>query len=310
MNHTDRTIGEIKRVTAIGMLLNLVLAAVKLIVGFFSSSQALIADGVHSFSDLATDLAVIIGVRFWSAPPDPSHPYGHAKIETLVTAVIGIALGAVGFAIGWEALATLHSRSTHQMGLPALLIAILSIVSKEVLYQWTRNHADKLHSSALAANAWHHRSDALSSIPVAAAIAVAYWFPTWDFIDKVGAAIVSVFILYSAWKILKPTLFELSDAAPVDSEAIRRICFSVPGTMSVHAIRARKTGSSAQVDLHLLVVPDMSVLEGHGISTEIRKKLLASELGISEAVIHIEPYNEAEKKEGRQSEIQVKETET
>lgn len=296
----QKKISGIRRVTLTGMVINVFLSAGKLILGILYSCQALIADGVHSISDLATDLAVIIGVRYWSAPPDKSHPYGHAKIETIFTAVIGLALGAVGVIICWEALEGIFSaKKDEYLGLPVLIMALLSILSKEILYQWTKFRARMLGSPALEANAWHHRSDAFSSIPVAIAIFIANIFPSWQFVDEIGALIVSGFILYSAWGILKPTLFELTDSSIQGDKIneIRNICNSFKDVKDVHAIRARQFGSQIQVDLHILVKPSMTILRGHQITKEIQSKLLDSDLGIADTVIHIEPNTEEEKRE-------------
>ena len=243
-------VAEASRITLYGSLVNILLSVGKLAAGIAYHSQALAADGLHSFSDLATDVMVLVGVRYWSAPPDKNHPYGHAKIEAIVTAVIGLLLALVGGGIAWNAVINLWNGTSSGTGLPALFIALASIVLKELLYQWTRRCGKRIGSAALTANAWHHRSDALSSIPVAASICVTCFFPSLAFLDSVGALLVSVFIVYSAWAIVKPTFYELTDANLVDTEAIRRICLSVSGADEVHAIRTRKYGNMLQVDLH------------------------------------------------------------
>ena len=211
--HGTAMVRRVRFVTLIGLGVNVLLTAAKAVGGIVFRSQALIADAVHSLSDLATDLAVIFGVKYWSAPPDSSHPYGHGKIETLVSAFIGIALALVALGLVSDAVATLRSENdSGGPGLPAFFIALFSVFSKEWLFRWTRREARKLNSKAVEANAWHHRSDAISSIPAAIAVSLAYFFPDLHFIDPVGAILVSFFIFHAAWKIVKPTLLELSEA--------------------------------------------------------------------------------------------------
>lgn len=244
-------VSEASRITLYGSLVNILLSAGKLAAGIACRSQALAADGIHSLSDLATDVMVLVGVRYWSAPPDKSHPYGHAKIEAIVTAAIGLLLALVGGGIAWNAVISLwNGGSGRETGMPALFVALASIILKELLYRWTKRCGKRIGSAALEANAWHHRSDALSSIPVAASICATCFFPALGFLDAAGALLVSVFIVYSAWTIVKPTFDELTDANIVDTEAIRRICLSVSGADEVHAIRTRKYGNMLQVDLH------------------------------------------------------------
>ncbi len=291
-------IRRVRFVTVAGMLVNLLLVGAKAAGGICSHSQALLADAAHSLSDLVTDLAVIFGVKYWSAPPDQSHPYGHGRIETLVSAFIALALAAVAAGLVWDAVGTLRSGHEQRPGLAAFVIAVVSIAVKEWLFRWTRRTARRCQSRALEANAWHHRSDAFSSIPAAIAIAVAYSFPELHFIDPLGAILVSGFILHAAWKIMHPTLRELSDAgvSEATAEEIRKLALSVPGIRAVHALRTRNAVASVLVDLHIKVDPDMSVLLGHQLSHQVRNTLVNSDLNITDAVIHLEPYSAADAK--------------
>lgn len=285
----------IRKVTLPGMFCNLLLAVGKFLAGIFCHSHALVADAVHSLSDLASDLVVLIGVRYWSAPPDEEHPYGHERIESLVTLSLGLMLALTGLTIGWDSLQGIVEKNREVPGRAAVIVAVISILLKEALYRWTLHAGRRIHSSALQANAWHHRSDALSSIPAAAAVAVASFYPEWGFVDHVGAVIVSVFIFYAAWKILRGPLFELADSsAPQRNEEIRKIALSVPGAVGIHAVRTRNHGQGLITDLHLLVSPDLTVKEGHRISTEICTRLIRSPLKIHDVVVHIEPYGEAD----------------
>ncbi|HNZ53414.1 MAG TPA: cation diffusion facilitator family transporter, partial [bacterium] len=176
----------IKKVTLIGMVINIVLSAVKFAAGVFGNSQALIADAFHSLSDCVTDVAVIIGSTYWSAPPDESHPHGHRRIETVITAFIGLALAAVAFGMGWNAVSTMTDEYNKPPEMIAFIAAVISIIVKEGLYQWTAIAGKKIRSQAMIANAWHHRSDAFSSIPAAIAVIAAIIFPGFGFIDHAG----------------------------------------------------------------------------------------------------------------------------
>ena len=212
---------EIKKVTFIGLVLNLLLSALKITAGFYGKSQAVIADGVHSISDCVTDIAVIVGSTYWTAPPDETHPYGHRRIETAITVFIGIALAAVGTGIGWNAVTTFMDEDDPPR-LIAFFAAVSSIIVKELLYQWTVRTGKKIRSSAVIANAWHHRSDAISSIPASLAVIISIFMPGYSFIDNIGAIIVCLFILHAAFKISWPALKELTDAG-----AGEQMCISI-----------------------------------------------------------------------------------
>ncbi|OGV52894.1 MAG: cation transporter [Lentisphaerae bacterium GWF2_44_16] len=285
---------NVGRVTWIGLIINVVLSILKLIFGLIGHSQALVADAFHSLSDLATDFAVLLGVKYWAVPPDEAHPYGHKRIETMVTSMIGLALAGVGVGIGYEALSTIRDSHDAHPGWIAFIVAVISIVSKEILYHWTKKIGKRIKSSAVVANAWHHRTDALSSIPVAIAIVVAVIYPDLAYVDHLGALVVSVFIVYSAWEILKPTLFELSDASASKDvcEKIKELISSMDGIKSVHAIRTRRMGGGIYMDLHIMVDENLSVREGHEIARKARRKLLAEGPDINDVIIHIEPYEE------------------
>lgn len=283
---------DVLRVTWGGLIVNLLLTGLKLVAGFVGASQAVVADAFHSLSDLSTDVAVLVGVRYWSAPPDKTHPYGHGKIETIVTASIGLALAAVAAGIGYSALATLHEKDAGHPGWIAFAAAAVSIVTKEALYRWTVRVGRRAKSPAVVANAWHHRSDALSSVPAAAAVAVAVFFPSWSFVDHVGALVVAMFILQAAWAIIKPTLGQLVErSASTDvRDRIERIVLDTPAVRSTHAIRARYVGSGLQVDLHIQVEPQMSVLDGHEVARQVRRRLTEQGPDVTDVIVHLEPY--------------------
>lgn len=282
---------EVKRVTFIGLVLNLLLSALKITAGIFGKSQAVIADGVHSISDCATDIAVIVGSTYWSAPPDDSHPHGHRRIETAITVFIGIALFAVALLMGWNAVTTFTDEDDPPR-LIAFFASIISIIVKELLYHWTVRKGKKIKSSAVVANAWHHRSDAISSIPASLAVIFSIFMPDHSFIDNIGAIAVCLFILNAAYKISWPALKELTDAGAGEQicVSIENIARSVEGVKDVHKCRTRYLGSGIQVDMHVLVNPEMSVRSGHEISAAVKKELLDQVDDIIDVVVHLEPF--------------------
>jgi cation diffusion facilitator family transporter len=213
----NSTLQQIKKITIIGMIVNIFLAIIKIAAGYFGRSQAVLADGVHSLSDLSTDIAIIIGANYWTAPPDASHPHGHRRIETAVSVFIGIILVIVGAGIAYGAANSIITKEGASPDIIAFYAALASIVLKEIIYQITLRTGKKIKSSALIANAWHHRTDALSSIPAAAAVLAAILKPEWWFIDALGALLVSVFIIHASIKIIWPAFNELTDkGAPKD----------------------------------------------------------------------------------------------
>ena len=284
----------IQRITFYSLIINLLLSAIKFVVGTIGSSQVVIADAVHSLSDSATDFAVLFGAKIWSAPPDKKHPYGHLRIETLITAIIGLTLVAVAVGIGYDALTTIHtSRAEHLTSLwIAITGPIISIFTKEFLFRWNMRVGKRIKSSAVVANAWDHRSDVISSIAAVLAIGVILIDPRLSFIDNVGAIIVAVFILKVAWNILIPAISELIDsgASEKTQDQILEITTSVNNVKGAHAIRTRKTGNAICVDLHVLVDANMSVKDSHVITEEIQNKLVEKIPEIIDVVIHIEPY--------------------
>ncbi|MFH1537656.1 MAG: cation diffusion facilitator family transporter [bacterium] len=286
---------EVRRVTIAGLIVNLFLSAFKFVAGVLGHSQAVVADSVHSLSDSVTDVAILVGVRFWMAPADDDHPHGHGRIETVVTIFIGVLLVAVAAGLVWNALSTLSREHEHRPGIIALVAALVSIVSKELLYRWTVGVGRRIRSSAVVVNAWHHRSDGFSSIPAALAVGGAYVVPAWAFLDHVGAVVVSVFILQAAWRILKPAFGQLIDVAAGEEEIenIGKISASIKGVRHVHKIRTRYVGSCIEVDLHIEVERDMTVFEGHEIAGEVKYRLLAEGPDVCDVVVHIEPFKES-----------------
>ncbi|MGY5452381.1 cation diffusion facilitator family transporter [Agarivorans sp. MS3-6] len=286
----------VRKATWIGSIANVLLAILKITVGKITGSQALVADGVHSFSDLVTDAAILLGSRYWAAPADKEHPYGHGRFETLTNVFIGAILVIVGLGIAWDSINS-FSEETSNPGALALWAAIISIVVKEALYRWTLVQAKKVNSRALHANAWHHRSDALSSLPVAVAVLANYFFPHLHYLDQVAALLVTAMILKAAWEIIWPALQEITEKEADEQldHKIQSRAALIPDIKEVHAIRNRRVGSAILVDFHLLVDPLMSVEQAHTITEEFKDHLMQELDEVVDVIIHIEPFNCAER---------------
>ena len=290
----DRAVkASVQRVGWVGLAANIVLSGLKFVAGVLGHSQVVVADAVHSLSDGVTDVALLVGVRYWSKPPDEDHPHGHRRIETVITVVIALVLAGVGVGLAYRALATLRRPDAGPPGWIAFAAALVSVVSKEALYRWTAAVGRRVRSSAVVANAWHHRSDALSSIPAALAVAGAAISPAWSFLDHVGAVLVSLFILHAAWRIGWPALSQLVDtgASAEQRRRIEAVAQATDGVRAVHAVRTRYIGTGIQVDLHILVDPHLTVRRGHEISEDAKQRLLASDHDILDVVVHLEPYD-------------------
>ncbi|MDD3147973.1 MAG: cation diffusion facilitator family transporter [Candidatus Riflebacteria bacterium] len=293
-NRIDASVSEktVRHVTIVGLIFNVLLTVAKVLAGIFGNSQSVIADGIHSLSDCSTDIAVLVGVKYWNQPPDSCHPYGHRRIEAMISTFIGIVLSLAGLFLGISAIEKFRSGQYLVPAGIALAVAILSIISKEWLFHWTIKAAEEQKSSALKANAWHHRSDSLSSIPVAIAIGMALVDPKWAILDPVATLAVSLFIIQAAWKIVTPSLAELSDAGADAAvlKKIEQIVLQVEGVESVHAVRSRFHGSGLHVDLHIQVNEKLTVKEGHAISGRAKRRLLDEGPDIVDVLVHIEPF--------------------
>ena len=288
---------EIRRVTIIGAIVNLLLAVIKIIIGLGANSMSLIADGIHSMSDLATDAAIWIGVRYWSAPPDKSHPYGHGRYETLVNLFIAGVLGFVGSGIGWRAIFSIISGSPAQHPeWNVFYVALISIVSKELLFRWTFRKGRTINSSAVTTNAWHHRSDALSSLPVAAAVIGERLYPGFHYYDQIAAILVTVMLLRATWQLAKPSIFEIIEASPNPelNSKIKQLASNLNGIINVHSVRCRRLGGEILVDMHMDVTPEMSVRDSHHLTQILHDEIIKAYPQITHTLIHVEPYGVTE----------------
>lgn len=284
------------RVTVVGSIVNFLLLLFKFFAGIAGHSAAMLADAVHSLSDFVTDIIVIVFVRISAKPQDEGHDYGHGKYETLATALIGLFLLFVGVGIMWNGATSIYhfmrGGTLQKPGMLALVAALVSIVFKEVLYQYTVFKGRKLNSQAVIANAWHHRSDALSSIGTALGIGGAILLGSqWRVLDPAAAVIVSFFIMRVAVKLLIPCVEELLEKslpAAVEKEILETI-LSVPGISSPHHLRTRRIGSYCAVEVHVRMDGAISLEEAHSKATAAEMKLKEL-LGKGTLVnIHVEP---------------------
>ncbi len=289
MRDSGRDSHSIIRVTVWGLCLNALLAGLKLAGGLVFGSIALVADAVHSLSDMSTDIVVILGVRLSSRPADEGHAYGHGRFETIATSIIGVVLVGVAIMICWEAGVSIYRHEHSIPGFAVLAVATISIGSKEWLYQITRRIARRVGSSALRVNAWHHRSDALSSVAVLfGAIA---GLLGWDHGDQLAAVVVGVMIGMVGLKALWDIVFELVEGSVSleEQKSIAQAIQGVPGVVGWHRMRTRRMGREVFMDVHVLVDARLSVIEGHRISSAVEHAVAHSTGRPIDVVVHYEP---------------------
>lgn len=276
---------------------NVLLTIFKAIAGILGRSSAMVADALHSLSDIVSDLVVLVGFKFSAKPPDRTHPYGHGKVETFVAFFIGILLCFVGFGImlnaGKTVLEFFKGAELATPRLIALLMAFLSIVFKEVFYRWTVAEGKRLNSTVLIANAWHHRSDSLSSLAALFGISASMFLgKSWAVLDPCAAIIVAFFVLNLAYSVIKLSLNELLEASLGEKleREITEIISAVAGVKEIHKLRTRRIGAASGIDVHICVAPDLNIVKAHDVSTlveNVLKDRLGQELFVN---IHIEPY--------------------
>lgn len=286
----------IYRVTVVGSVVNFLLLVFKFIAGIAGHSAAMLADAVHSLSDFITDVIVIVFVRISAKPEDEGHDYGHGKFETLATALIGIFLLLVGGGIFWNGASSIYrflqGGDLQEPGMLALVAALVSIVFKEILYQYTVFKGRKLNSQAVIANAWHHRSDAFSSIGTAVGIGGAILLgDRWLVLDPVAAVIVSFFIMRVAVRLLLPCVEELLEKSlPAETEEeIMKTILSFPGVSSPHHLRTRRIGSYCAIEVHVRMDGRITLEEAHRTATAIEKRLKEQFGSGTLTSIHVEP---------------------
>jgi len=280
---------QIKSITYLGMIVNIALAVIKIAIGVFAASLALVADGIHSLSDLATDVAVLLGLRLGSKAPDQSHPYGHGRAETFSAALIALILILVGGAMIYYATMAIARDEVTTPNIGILIAAIVSMAAKEWLYRATKKIAIQSHSAALYANAWHHRSDALSSV----AVAIGFILLELGFGhgDQIAAIAVGMMIIWVGIRVISDSMRELTESA-VDQgtiEHIERIINANNQIHQWHKLRTRTVGREVFLDLHILVDPDLSIADAHEIAENLEETLDKQISRPVNITVHIEP---------------------
>ena len=287
---------RIYRITLAGSIVNIVLLVFKFIAGILGHSAAMIADAIHSLSDFLTDIIVIVFVRLSSKPADHDHDYGHGKYETLATSVIGMALAVVAVMLGWDGIEkiiyVMQGNQLESPGIIALWAAILSIVLKEWIFRATRKVAKEENSKALEANAWHHRSDAMSSIGTAIGIGGAVMLgDSWAILDPIAAIVVCILIIVTAFKIIRQASGELlEESLPKEIEdKIEQIAYQDPLVSDIHKLHTRRIGNIIAIEMHLRMPSDVTLAESHMHANSIEKSLKQEFGNGTHIMLHIEP---------------------
>lgn len=278
-------------VTGVGMGVNILLAVLKLVVGYAGRSQALIADGVHSFSDLASDIVVWLGLKWGRKEEDESHHYGHGRIETLSSMFTGFILLLIAGGIAYDSIDSIYNQEQSNPGPLTIAVAAFSILAKEALYWYTRAVGKRIRSMALIGNAWHHRTDALSSVAVLIGVTGAYIDPDWVLADSLAAIIVTYFVARVGAKLVWGAVKEFVDTAPDQKiqNQLLEVAAQVPDVHEVHDLRARYSGPRIQVELHVVVDPDISVREGHAIAKAVEARILDEVSDVERVITHVDP---------------------
>lgn len=288
---------EIYKVTLCGGVVNLLLLVFKFVAGVTAHSSAMIADAVHSLSDFVTDIVVIAFVRISGKPQDEDHDYGHGKYETFATALIGAALLIVGIGIFADSasgiVGFMRGERLEAPGMLAFVAALVSVLSKEAVYRYTVIKGRRLNSKAVIANAWHHRSDALSSVGTMAGIGGAIFLgDTWRVLDPLAALVVSLFIIRVAWQLMKPSIDELLEKSlPKEMEdTITAVILSFKGVRSPHHLRTRYIGNTIAIEVHIRLDGSMTLNEAHDITKRIEAALKEKFGERTHIGIHMEPW--------------------
>lgn len=289
---------KIIRVTMIGSIVNVILLALKFIAGFLGHSSAMIADAFHSLSDFLSDIIILVFVKISGKPEDTDHAYGHGKYETLASVIVGVMLTFVGIALAYDGIIKIISFAKGDpLEMPnmwALWAAIVSIILKEGLYQYTVRIGRKLESSALTANAWHHRSDSYTSIAALIGIGGAMLLgKNWVVLDPLASVIVSFFIIVASFSLMKPALNELLEKSLPDDEVaeIGEIVSSYPGVKAFHHLRTRRVGHGRAIEIHVKMSPELTLKAAHDIASGIERKIIQKFGPDTHVGIHMEPFN-------------------
>ncbi|GEN46074.1 cation diffusion facilitator family transporter [Alkalibacillus haloalkaliphilus] len=282
----------------VGIVANLILAVVKGIAGVLGNSKALIADAFHSASDVVSSIAVLVGIRAAQKPPDPEHPYGHGKAENIATLIVSILLVVVGVEILLDAISTLFSNEQSETGMIALYAIIFSLIVKEALFQYKKRLGDKINSPAIIADAWHHRSDAISSLIALVGIGAAmigshYGLPFLQYFDPVAGAFIALLVMWMGFKIgrdaVSVTLETVLDEGR--TKKFEMTTMKVDGVERLDMLNARTHGSYVIIDVKISVDPNITVDEGHSIAARVKEKLMEDHHEVQDVYVHVNPYH-------------------
>ncbi|HZJ83855.1 MAG TPA: cation diffusion facilitator family transporter [Clostridia bacterium] len=286
-----------RKVTLVGFVVNTILTIFKLAAGIIGKSSAMVADSIHSLSDSLTDIVVLVGFKLASRPEDECHNYGHDKYETLATVIIGFALALAGYQVlksgTVKIIAVARGGSLSRPGIITLIAAIISIISKELLYRYTAAAGKRINSPSVTANAWHHRSDAFSSIGTMIGIGGAIILnQRWAILDPIASIVVSLFIFKVAYDIFKPSINELVEKSldRKTRQEVEEVFHEFRGVKDYHELRMRKVGTKAVIESHILVDDNLNIKDAHDIAAGIENKIMDLVGEDSIITIHIEPY--------------------
>ena len=281
------------RIILIGALVNLFLALLKIAGGIVGRSTAMVADGIHSLSDLLTDVVVLFTHKIGQLPADENHPYGHGRAETIGATLVGAVIIIAGFGLAYQAWEIITTGKFHTPSWPAAVAAVVSIAANEILFRATRSVGETTQSPSLVANAWHHRSDAISSL--AALIGIGGAMAGYPIMDPIAAVIVSVMIAKVGYDIAFKGLSDLMDTALSEDEThrIEMTINDLPGVIQTHNLRTRQIGGEVLMDVHILVDHQASVTEGHQIAESVRRKLIRTMDNVQDVLVHVDTEDDA-----------------
>ncbi|WP_164216665.1 cation diffusion facilitator family transporter [Virgibacillus sp. YIM 98842] len=282
----------------LGIVVNLILAVIKGIGGILGNSRALLADAVHSASDVLSSIAVLVGIRAAQKPPDSEHPYGHGKAENIATLIVAILLAVVGLEILMDAISVIWSETESNTSMLALYIVLFSILVKESLFQYKNRLGNKINSPAIIADAWHHRSDAISSLIAFIGIGLSIWganseIPFLAYLDPIASAIIAVIIMWMGFSLGKEAV-KISLEIVLDEEDTKKFLDTInkiEGVKKIDALHARSHGSYVIIDAKISVDSDITVDEGHTIAVNVKEKLMKQHEGVQDVHVHVNPYH-------------------
>lgn len=294
----DQRYSKAQFASILGIIANLLLAIIKGVAGVFTNSKALIADAFHSASDVVSSFAVLIGIRAARKPPDPEHPYGHGKAENIATLIVSILLIVVGFEILLDSIQSIWDRTTEETSVYALYVVIFSIVVKEALFQYKHRLGKKISSPAIIADAWHHRSDAISSFIALAGIGLSILGREYDitalmYFDPVAGSLIAVLVMWMGFKLGKDAVHVTLETV-LDDEEVEHFfecVMTVEGVKRIDTLNARTHGSYVIIDVKISVDPNITVDEGHAIAARVKEKLMDNHEEVQDVYVHVNPFH-------------------